>query len=287
MAFRDLLVHVDFSEGAVSRIDFAMHLARKHEAHLTALLVAEDRFALGRKLKSAEMGLVPAAEFEKFRQRQTRELNDEVANLKSSCAAIAERLGVQHEWQYVEGRPRDVFAQQARYADAFIIGQEAPSTEIAGHMYSFAEEMLFSTGRPLLYIPASGSFPKAGTHVLVAWNSSRFAARAVADALPILELAERVTVLSINSEDYGNVGMSRPMSSIVQHLKRHCGLVELKSVELKTGNIGLEILRQSAQLDADLVVAGGYGHPRLWEKMLGGVTRDLLSNMDVPLLMSH
>ena len=94
-------------------------------------------------------------------------------------------------------------------------------------------------------------------------------------------------MLSINPKRYEAAVEAAPIDAVVTHLQRHCRAVAFVAADLQEGSIALEILAQATRLQADLVVAGGYGHPRLWEKMLGGVTRDLLTTMPLPLLMSH
>ena len=137
-------------------------------------------------------------------------------------------------------------------------------------------------------MPSHGRFTSLGRHVAVAWNSSRAASRALNDALPIIERAERTTVITVNSEAYIGVHGGLPAEQMMEHLSRHnpatC-LVELK--EIPTEAIAERLQAKAKELGADLLVAGAFGHPRLWERLLGGVTRGLLDHMQLPLLMSN
>ena len=146
---------------------------------------------------------------------------------------------------------------------------------------------LMSSGRPVLAVPFAGTFPTIGERVLVAWNASREATRAVNDALPILENAKSVTVLAINPRHgirgHGDV----PSADIALHLARHG--VKAEAAHTVAGEIpdAEALLSYAADLSADLIVAGGYGHSRARELVFGGVTRTLLREMTVPIFFSH
>ena len=122
----------------------------------------------------------------------------------------------------------------------------------------------------------------------MAWNSSRAAARALADALPILERARRVTVVAINPTNFVKQYDSLPPERIIEHLRRHTASVEgIWLKDIPTRSTGDALQTETQKLGADLPVAGAFGHPKLWEDIMGGVTRDLLSRMRVPTLMSY
>ena len=148
--------------------------------------------------------------------------------------------------------------------------------------------MLFVTGRPVLFIPAVGSFQTLGRHIAVAWNSSRASARAVNDALPLIERSERTTVLTVNFGDFMERSGALPADQMVVHLRRHGALADLVRLENVPVRSIAEVWQAKAQeLGADLLVAGAFGHAKLWEKLLGGVTRDLLDYMSLPIFMSY
>jgi nucleotide-binding universal stress UspA family protein len=153
---------------------------------------------------------------------------------------------------------------------------------------AFSEQLLFITGRPVLFVPALGSFETLGRHILVAWNSSRASARPINDALPIIERAERTTVLTVNPREFIDGHGALPPDRMVAHLRRHNAQVDsIRLVDVRAGSIADTLQAEAHKVGADLVVAGAFGHPKLWEKLLGGVTRDLLSGMNLPLMMSH
>jgi nucleotide-binding universal stress UspA family protein len=136
-------------------------------------------------------------------------------------------------------------------------------------------------------VPYAGTFKTIGQRVLVAWNAGREATRAVNDALPLLEGAAKVTVLAINPHGglrgHGEV----PGADIALHLARHGVRAEASAIKSDDVEIGALLLSQAADLNADLIVMGAYGHSRLREVVLGGATREILRSMTVPVLLSH
>jgi nucleotide-binding universal stress UspA family protein len=180
-----------------------------------------------------------------------------------------------------------VVPQHARYADLCILGQE-PAESAASMGYTFPEQLLFLTGRPILFVPASGDFATLGRHIVVAWNASRPAARSVNDAMALIERAERITVLMVNPSKIIDWPGAVPGERLVEHLSRHgatAGAIRIDNV--RSDSVADALLANARAVGGDLVVAGAFGHPRLWEKLLGGVTADLLARMDLPVLMSH
>jgi nucleotide-binding universal stress UspA family protein len=122
---------------------------------------------------------------------------------------------------------------------------------------------------------------------MIAWDSGREAARAVNDALPVLEQATAVTVLSVNPRPGIDLHGEEPGADIALHLSRHGVKVEVQQTQVEEINVGDTVLSRLADLGCDLLVMGAYGHSRLREVVLGGVTRTLFESMTVPVLMSH
>jgi nucleotide-binding universal stress UspA family protein len=189
--------------------------------------------------------------------------------------------------QCVDGVASVVVPQHARYADLCILGQDRPEGPSSVD-YTFAEQLLFVTGRPVLFVPPVESLQTLGRHIVVAWNSSRPAARSINDALPLIERAERTTVLMINPSSFIRAHDAPPGEYIIEHLRRHGASPEaIRIDDVPPGSIAETLQAQAHALGADLIVAGAFGHPRLWEKLLGGVTYDLLARMSLPIFMSH
>jgi nucleotide-binding universal stress UspA family protein len=168
-----------------------------------------------------------------------------------------------------------------------VVGQEDPDGGGTPNAGALLEQALFSSGRPVLVVPFAGRFESLGRRVLIGWNASREAARAVNDALPLIAQAEIATVLAANPRrGLGGHG-EEPGADIARHLARHGLKVEVQHVvapEIAAGDI---LLNAAAESVADLLVVGAYGHSRLREMVLGGVTRTLLRQMTLPVLLSH
>ena len=179
-----------------------------------------------------------------------------------------------------------LFARMARQTDLCVVGQpseETPEPE-AGQL---AEAAFMDSGRPALVVPYIGAAPEPMRRILVAWNGSREAARAVHDALPFLLAAERTTVLIVDPQNLGGEIGEQPGADLAAHLARHGVRVEVKTIPGGGLSAGDAILAQAADDSADLLVMGGYGHSRLRELVLGGATRHLLAQMTLPVLLSH
>ncbi|MBX6746422.1 MAG: universal stress protein [Acetobacteraceae bacterium] len=281
MQLKDILVHLDATEQARTRLRLAADLARQHDAHLTGLLVVDVMLPA---ITGADMGggAMLAELLEQMRQ-------DALADAAKVEAAFREQLrrdGIAGEWRQVEGPTPEIVALHARYADLVMLGQEDPdaSRPAAGPVI---EQALFNTGRPVLLVPYAGRFDTLGRKVLIGWNASREAARAVNDALPLIAQAETATVLAINPRRGLDGHGEEPGADIARHLARHGVKVRVEHTTATDVSDGEVLLNYAADLSADLLVIGGYGHSRFRELVLGGVTRTLLREMTVPVLMSH
>jgi len=288
MALRDLLVHVDQTPSALVRLRLAADLAVRHGSFLTALYVREWSRAQLDARKSAELGLASLQGLRDL-DRQTEDAIDATADkLRGALAALRRDRGLQAELRVIDGEAAAAVPQYARYADLCVLAPDQPEGP-ASVNYTFAEHLLFATGRPVLFIPDDKPPPTLGRHVVVAWNSSRPAARSVNDALPLLERAERVTVLMVNPSGFIDERIAPPGEQMVEHLRRHgattTAAVRIDNVPPRA--IADTLQEKAADLGGDILVAGAFGHPRLWEKMLGGVTHDLIAGMRLPILMSH
>jgi len=169
------------------------------------------------------------------------------------------------ELRCVDGVAAAVIPQHARYADLCILGQDRPEGP-ASVNYTFAEHLLFVTGRPVLFVPPLESLKTLGRHIVVASNSSRPAARSLNDAMPLIERAERTTVLMINSSGLHRVQGGVPGEHIIEHLKRHGAAADVIRIDdVPPDSIADRLQAEARALGADLIVAGAFGHPRLWE----------------------
>lgn len=286
MALKDLLVYVDQTDGASARLRLAADLARHHGSRLTALYVREWDPAQMEDRKNAELGLASARQLNQLDRRIEASIDQVAERLHSELEALKDEHGLQVEWRCLNGLASAIVPQHARYADLCILGQDLGG-DTRSVEYTFAEQLLFVSGRPVLFIPGFGSFETLGRHIMVAWNSSRASARAVADALPLIERAERTTVLTINAADFVDAYGAPPAERMVEHLRLHSPSVEGVGLNDVPAALIADALQAEAQkIGADLMVAGAFGHAKLWEKLLGGVTEDLFAHMRLPILMS-
>ena len=173
---------------------------------------------------------------------------------------------------------------RARYSDLVVIGQYNPEEISPAVMNDFPEYLVLHSGRPVLVIPYAGEFSTFGRRPMVAWDGSHSATRAITDAIPLLQMAELVQLVILNPPDHDHG--EQPGADIATYLARHGVKLEV-SIHLTKIDIGNALLSLSADLNADLIVMGGYGHSRFREMIMGGATRTILECMTVPVLMSH
>jgi len=222
-------------------------------------------------------------------RHQLAEAEREADGLIAQAREAATRRGIaveaRRETATLDRLPQ-VLARQARHADLVIVGQ--PNPELDGVDDALLAEAAFmDSGRPALIVPYIGARRVPPQRVIVAWDGSREAARAANDALPFLVRAAAVTVLVVDAAKHAAHLGERPGADIATHLARHGARVEVKQVQSGGLGVGDVILSQASDEGADLVVMGGYGHSRLREMVMGGVTRHLLEHMTCPVLLSH
>lgn len=275
MAFKDILVHVDGSPHAGIRLDLALKLAADHQAHLIALNV---------RTRSKVPSMV-TAQFGTEMDTILAQGDDEMAvAAKALVDARAAVAGLSVEWRDVTGDMLETIALHARYCDLVIIGQTAPDSLDGG---SLPDDLILAIGRPMLVVPYAGRFQSVGRRVLVAWNASREATRAVHDAMPILCRADLVRVIAVNP-GHGMAGHGDiPGADICLHLSRHGVKAICEHIRSDEVEAGAMLLNRASDEDCDLLVMGGYGRSRLREMVLGGATHHLLRHMTVPVLLSH
>jgi len=278
--YKDLLVVADATPAAGRRMEVAADLAARFQAHLTGLYAVSvpDPLAYPMYMEGALMA--------KALEEATARAEQRAAEAHRAFDDVAGRYGVAAEWRTVHGLPNAVVPLHARYADLTIIGQidpEQPDTDALPR----PEDVALAAGRPVLVVPYVGRFESVGRRAVVAWNASREATRAVNDALPLLAAADVVTVLAINPK-HGNKGHGEePGADIALHLARHGVKAQVEQAVSDELDPGQLLLSRAADLSADLIVMGAYGHSRMRELVLGGMTRTILRSMTAPAFLSH
>ena len=284
MGLKDLLVHIDDARGSETRLRLAVELARRHDAHLTGLYIVESVDIAGLMAPTGP-DVAALASLEAIQEEHRAARRAAADRLAGTFRSAAERAGIAAEWRLAEGDASEVATLTARYADLAILGQPDPEHPNLGT--PSPDAVLLGSGRPILVVPYIGGPEIIGRRALVAWNASREAARAVNDAVPLLEEAENVTVLSVNPERGISGEGDLPAADIALHLARHGIKAEASYIVAEDIGVGDALLSRAADLGSDLIVMGGYGHSRLRELVLGGATRTVLRHMTVPVLMSH
>ncbi len=186
-------------------------------------------------------------------------------------------------WTEGDGLIADVVISRGRYADLVVLPQYAPEESDLATEYDVPAEIVMALGRPVLMVPYAGTFTDIGKRVLVAWNGKREAVRAIADALPFLETASEVTVLSVNPDENA-ADMERDLQ---KWMAAHSIKGRARTTTVKDVDVGDVILSAAADASADLIVMGAYGRARVRELVLGGATHTIFRHMTAPVLMSH
>ena len=176
---------------------------------------------------------------------------------------------------------------RARNADLVILGQVDPAQPPPPAGRQLVEDVLMTSGRPILVVPYIGRFEAFRTKIVVGWNNSREAARAVNDAIPLLAKAAAVTILEASPIGRKPATDDATSADITRHLARHGISAETARTVIAGISASDALLSYAADVSGEMLVVGGYGHSRLRELMLGGVTRELLQHMTLPVLMSH
>ncbi len=274
MSFRTLLVHVDESPHAAARVATAVRISRDLGARLVGLYLIPQPDAFNAALPDDRAK-------QQFHAR--REAQDAAEQAFRAAAAAANLKAV--EWRAPRGDPLDAAVAHARCADLFVAGQEdrrAGGTQLN----DFVVTVLLASGRPVLVVPYIGAAKTFGQNVLIASDGGREAARAVADAMPLLERAQRVDVLvgarDGTEEDWREIG-----GRLSAWLRDHGIEPRIEVFAPDAAEAGELLLSRADDFASDLIVMGGYAHARLRQMVLGGMTRTMLDAMTVPVLMSH
>lgn len=277
MTYKTILVNLDPRARGSEHIGLAFQLASRFGAHLVGLYAPGPARVPSYAL--AEAGPALRQVIEQHRAEDARRTE------KAFRDAAAKQGEARAEWRVAEGDTAAALRLHARYADLVLAAQAEPGDEPESRL--LPHEIVLSAGRPVLFVPYAGRFADAGKRVLVAWDGGREAARAVSDALPFLARAESVEVSVFDPERAPRKHGEQPGADIALYLSRHGVKVTVHKQSGAGYDVGAQILSRAADAAADLIVMGGYGHARVRELVLGGVTRTILESMTVPVLMSH
>ena len=277
MAFKDILVHFENTPTGIKRLHAAASLAQTYEAHLAGLLLQQAPVPL---IFDGAAAVDVLALEELARERIEAGFAAMTAALSQRNVSVEPRTA-----RFYDGKLASVVAHHGRHSDLLVLGQPDPEGTILGR--ATLDEVLISTGRPVLVVPFIGPGSTIGERILIVWDGGREAARAVADALPLLERAKHVALISVNARGLTRERGERQDADIGVHLARHGVRVEVRHDQAEKAEPADLVLNAVADQDIDLIVMGAYGHSRMREFVLGGMTRSMLDHMTVPVLMSH
>lgn len=268
MALKDILVHLDDSPNSQVRLQAALELARSHGSQITGLY-AIPRLVIPTYVEAN----IPASLLEE-RAREMRAMAEQQG---ADFEAKAAQAGCPAVWRCSEGEADAQLNEHARYTDLVMVGQADDGDLVLD------DHIILGSARPVLIVPYIGLQSPMGEHILVAWNGSREAVRAVHDAMAILQAAKAVEVVVVDPSSGGG----KSPSEICAHLRRHGVNCQGTRINAKNIGVGDALLGHAADKGSDLIVMGAYGHTRLRETIFGGITRHLLKHMTIPTLMSH
>lgn len=284
MTIQTILVHVDHGAHSQHRIRLACALARRHHAHLIGAATSGLSRFLYSSMPSEQNDPTLALHLQMLREQANGALDGFVRQCHSDAPPT-------HEARLIDDEAGAGLALHARAADLVVMSQaetaHASSADLAAHVVLHA-------GRPVLIVPAAVQPASVARHALVAWDASREAARALQLALPLLRQASQVSVALIDTAPPGRDSFDARAVDPLVYLKRH-GIdatlvqhtIDGQHRAFQRNAIGEALLSLTVDRGADLLVMGGYGHSRMRETILGGVTRSVLEGMTTPVLMAH
>jgi nucleotide-binding universal stress UspA family protein len=277
--YKDILVFLGSDKSNAQRVNFAITLASKHNAHLVGVAYNVD-------VPRHVAMLIPGLTVEKQREASkivAQNLIDEFMRLTEQASLSSEGTILK-----CKGAKAPVkLAAFARNFDLSIMHQVDEKGDQSDLDKLITEEVLFSSGRPVLYVPYVGVRAVESQKALIAWDGSRAATRAVHDALPLLETLDDVVILTVGNNPAESDKKLRRAQVMQDHLKRHGVIAKLEFALCENGDIGSTILNSLVDTGSSLLVMGGYGSSRVREYVFGGVTRTILESMTTPVCMSN
>jgi nucleotide-binding universal stress UspA family protein len=269
---KTILILADETAAFETALVSGIELGKRFGAHLDVLHVRSDPVGV---VPLAAEGLSPSV-IEEIRNVMEKTSKEHELKARAIYNRLCAAAGISANWRIATGRKADIAAAAARLNDLVLIGR---STSDDSSWRNEIESILFNGGRPILLLPR-GSAPFLGKRAAVAWNGSAQAARAVTAALPFLRLAEKTDILSA-----GAIDVYASTAGLIAYLARHEADAVAREFDANDAAIGKMLLEQCRLWGDRLLVMGAYGHSRLRQIVLGGVTREVLGGSDLPVLI--
>lgn len=277
MSIANILVHVEPGLGSEARLRYALSLARSFEAELAGISITvpptEVAFAMMGDARLYNVAVEAASESS--------------AASKALFMKVTEGSGVATRWCDAAGIPEEVMAAHAGCNDLVVVGRE-DKAELEGGFYTLhPADVILTCGRPVLVLPDDAPPCFYGDRILVAWRNTPEAGRAIHDALPFLTRATEVILAEVTRTG-GHLGQPAvTINDMAEHLRAHGVPITTKQFVAEDGAAGERLVAAATEIGVDMIAAGGYGHSRFREWVLGGVTRTLLHSGAIPCLLSH
>lgn len=273
MSLTDILVHIDGSDKCIHRMKAAHALVESFDVHITGV----HAYQLYSYPTHYEVAIPPYV----VEQAEVQAKEESIA-ARAMFDRFSQSWESKFSWISDEGDPATVISNYAGCYDLVVVSQFDPQVRET-YSRELPDRIAFESGRPVLVVPLSGPRETIGQSVLVAWDGSREASRAIHDALPFLKKASKVDIVSVTTAKEVDL----PSADIASHLSRHGISVETQQADAKGTDVGTVLTSLAGECGADLIVMGAYGHSRFRELILGGVTRHVLESMPVPVLVTH
>ena len=276
---RDVVAFIDGRPDNAGVAELAGTIACDHQAHLTAVFIAPER-----PLNPHDALVIGDAVQQLVAEEEAWRTQTEAAS-RRQLEVVAGSFGIEAEWRVIPRFSNYDATVHARYGDVAIVARSEAGEEHWGD-HELLDALILSSGRPIVVLPPRCHATRI-RRVLVGWNAGREAARAVADSLPLLIKAEAVLVLAVDAEPGRGGHGQEPGADVACHLARHGAQVDVRRLSSNGDDVARLILAQADAFRADLVVMGAYGRSRLAEHVFGGVTRTMLRDAALPVLLSH
>ena len=276
MSLRDILVFLDAGPASAGRLRLAAGIAREHGSDLSAAYL-DDGTAFKHAAAVPRFGLVAQLCPDATAARPQTVLPQEQRQIFRECL---HGCGADGDWHHVEHGNSARLIDLARAADLIVLGQISPY--LRPSPWWRTDEIVVAAGRPVLLVPYVGTYTEVGRRVLVAWDCSREAARALHDALPLIGRASAVTVMTVRTNGATYQHDRAATERVIRLLARHDIAARAEHPVRGSNAVSDVLLSAAMDFSADLLVAGAYHHSPLREALIGGVSRELLQTMTVP-----
>ena len=280
MTMKNILVHLDNSKACEHRVEAAIALAKRQGGHVTGAAIA---------LRSITANYIGIQIPKRFLEDQQQLIDADAQTAADTFTLSTKAAGVESTTEIIytnAARAADRLAYMARSMDITFLGQPNPDEDNRSYMAQLLEGVLFDSGRPIYLVPYIGRIEMTHRNAVLAWDGGKKAARAINDALPLLQGRGKVTLLMVNGKHSSVRKDHQPGEDMLRHLHSHGIDAQLENISLQDIKTDAAILNYLSDAGADLLVMGAYGHSRLRERAFGGVTHNMLQCMTTAVLMS-